>query len=122
MVKQPFPPDDSSVGYARGTTVSREWEQAQMYAAAEIAGEVVKNLARLADFKEDSPIARERIKTFCLRFAERAFRRPLTEEQKQSFVVQYFAGEVAPEWRRSSRVAGPDVAAVPVPGCGCAAG
>ena len=44
VVKHPFPPDDSSVGYARGTTVSREWEQAQTYAAVEIASDVVKNL------------------------------------------------------------------------------
>ena len=97
VVKHPFPPDDSSVGYARGTTVSREWDQAQTYAAVEIAGEVVKNLGRLADTKEDSPDRAERIKQFCQRFAERAFRRPLSEEQKQSIVEQHFANEVEPE-------------------------
>ena len=97
MVKHPFPPDDSSVGYARGTTVSREWDQAQTFAAMEIASDVAKNLGRLADFKEDSPDRTERIQKFCHRFAERAFRRPLTEEQKQSIVEQYFAGEAAPD-------------------------
>ncbi len=97
VVKHPFPPDDSSVGYARGTTVSREWDQAQTYAAMEIVSDVVKNLGRLADFKEDSPDRTERIKIFCHRFAERAFRRPLTEEQKQSIVEQHFAGEAAPD-------------------------
>lgn len=103
VVKQPFPPDDSSVGYARGTTVSREWEQAQMVAAAEVAGEVIRNLPRLAGLKEDTTDRGERIKDFCLRFAERAFRRPLTDEQKQQIVLQYFAdqGELESAAKRS---------------------
>lgn len=97
VVQQPFPPDDSSVGYVRGTTVSREWEQAQMYAAAEVAGEVSRNLARLADVKEDASDRAERIKNFSVRFAERAFRRPLTDGQKQEFVLRYWDSQAAPE-------------------------
>ncbi|MHB8951411.1 MAG: DUF1592 domain-containing protein [Pirellulaceae bacterium] len=97
VVKQPFPPDDSSGGYPRGTTVSREWDQAQTYAALEIASEVVRNLEKLADCQEESPDRAERIKQFCHRFAERAWRRPLTEEEKQTLVEQHFAGETLPE-------------------------
>src|SRR5262249_23574391 len=41
VVTTPFPPDDRSVGYERGTTVSRAWDQATTDAAFEVAGYVV---------------------------------------------------------------------------------
>ena len=37
----PFPPDDRSVGYERGTSISKAWDQATTDAAIEVAGYVV---------------------------------------------------------------------------------
>src|SRR5213079_1911406 len=43
-----FPPDDRSVGYERGTSISRAWDQATTDAAIEVAGYVVAHLHELA--------------------------------------------------------------------------
>ena len=45
----PFPPDDRSVGYERGTTISKAWDQATTDAAIEAAGYIVAHLKGLAD-------------------------------------------------------------------------
>ncbi len=90
VVETDFPPDDSSVGYERGTSVSKEWDRATTYAAIEIANKVVTHLAALSGYKDDAPDREQRLKDFCHRFAERAFRRPLTDEQKQFYVEKRF--------------------------------
>src|SRR5205085_1061420 len=41
VVSTPFPPDDSSVGYERGTTIPKEWDKATTSAAIEIAEKIV---------------------------------------------------------------------------------
>ncbi len=92
VVHTPFPPDDSSVGYERGTSVSKAWDEATTYAAIEIANKVVGNLAALSGAKDDVPDRETRLKAFCYRLAERAFRRPLTDDQRRFFVDQYFDG------------------------------
>jgi cytochrome c553 len=91
VVSTPFPPDDRSTGYERGTSVSRAWEQATTDAAVEVAGYVAARLAELAGVHDDAPDRPQRLREFCLRFAERAFRRPLTEEQKKVYVERQFA-------------------------------
>jgi len=93
VVNTDFPPDDSSAGYERGTTISKSWDQAKTYAAVEIANKVVANIASLAGCKDDAPDRKERLVDFCHRFAQRAFRRPLSDEQKQFFVERHFEGE-----------------------------
>ncbi len=92
VVNTPFPADDSSVGYERGTSVSAAWDQATTEAALEIASQVADQLPALANCKDDAPDRAQRVKEFCYRFAERAFRRPLTDEQKQFFVDRRFEG------------------------------
>ncbi len=93
VVNTPFPPDDSSVGYERGTSVSEAWDQATTEAAIEIAAQVVEHLSALANVKADASDRAQRLKEFCYRFAERAFRRPLTDEQKRFFVDAHFEGQ-----------------------------
>ncbi|MCU0960743.1 MAG: DUF1592 domain-containing protein [Pirellulaceae bacterium] len=104
VVTTPFPPDDRSTGYERGTSVSREWDQAQTLAAVEVANFVVPRLARLADVGDDGDARRERMVDFCQRFAERAFRRPLTDEQRDFFVNRHFADQYASEEAAVKRV------------------
>ncbi|HXT59639.1 MAG TPA: DUF1592 domain-containing protein [Pirellulales bacterium] len=90
-VQTPFPPDDRSTGYERGASISKAWDQSTTYAAIEVAGHVVSHLERLANVKADAPDRAERLREFCRRFAERAFRRPLSDEQKALFIDRQFA-------------------------------
>ena len=89
-VTTPFPPDDRSVGYERGTSVSQAWDAATTDAALEVAAYVSKNLAELSGVKSDAADRPKKLREFCTRFVERAFRRPLTDEQKQFFIERQF--------------------------------
>jgi cytochrome c553 len=91
----PFPPDDRSVGYERGTSISKAWDQATTEAAIEVAEYVVIHLSELAGISDNSSEQRDRAREFCLRLAERAFRRPLTDDQKRLYVEHHF--EAAPD-------------------------
>jgi cytochrome c553 len=85
-----FPPDDRSYGWVRGTTVSRAWDQATTDAALETADYVSAHLAELSGVRDDASDRGPRLREFCRRFAERAFRRPLTDEQKRVFIDRSF--------------------------------
>jgi cytochrome c553 len=91
VIETPFPPDDRSTGYERGTSVSKAWDQAETYAAIEVADHVVARLSRLSGVADDASDRAERLRDFCRRFVERAFRRPLTDEQREYFVGRHFA-------------------------------
>ncbi|MCA9219155.1 MAG: DUF1592 domain-containing protein [Planctomycetales bacterium] len=91
VVNTPFPPDDRSVGYERGTTVSKQWDQAATLAAIETAGYVAENVNRLAATRNNAADYESRVKEFCYQFVERAFRRPLNDELRQFFVDRQFA-------------------------------
>lgn len=90
VLATPFPPDDRSVGYERGTSISRAWEQATTDAAIAIADYVAGHLAGLSGVRDDAGDRSAKLRDFCRRFAERAFRRPLTPEQKRLYVDRQF--------------------------------
>ena len=96
VVSVPLPPDDGSVGYERGSSVSREWTEAIAKGAMQVAALVGPNLYALAGTKADAPDRAEKFKAFSLRFAQLAYRRPLTAEQ-QADLAQIYAPGVAPE-------------------------
>ncbi len=89
-----FPPDDRSEGYERGTSVSQAWQEAMTHAALETATETVTYSLRLAGVSDDDTAEQraEKIRQFCEQFVERAFRRPLTSEEKAYFVESRLAG------------------------------
>lgn len=111
IVGAPFPPDDRSEGYERGTTVSKEWDGATTYAAIEAAEKIAADLDELVGRErrdggrgrrgrgrgEEAPPAEqpsgpdERVIQLCRQFVERAFRRPLTDEERSFFVDRHFA-------------------------------
>ena len=99
VVAAPFPPDDRSVGYERGTSVSKAWDQAATDAAVETAAYVLAHLRELTGVKDKAtPGDREhRLREFGHKFAERAFRRPLTNEQKALYVDRQFDEAADPE-------------------------
>lgn len=91
VVATPFPPDDRSMGYERGTSISKAWDNATTDAAIETAGFVVTKLRELSGVDEKASDRTEKLKAFCHRFAERAFRRPLTDDEKQLYIERQFA-------------------------------
>jgi cytochrome c553 len=93
----PFPPDDRSLGYERGTAISKAWEQATTEGAIEAAGYVVGHLKELAGGSEDPSERAKRLREFSRKFVERAFRRPLTDEQAQLYIDRLFTGAPDPE-------------------------
>ena len=87
----PFPPDDRSIGYDRGTSVSPEWFAAATAAAQETADHVVAHLEQLAGVNRDAPNRAEKLRAFSSSFAERAFRHPLSPELRALVVDRPFA-------------------------------
>ena len=90
VVQTPFPPDDSSEGYERGTTISKSWERATTWAAVEIAESAISDIDQLSRSRPDSSDRKLKIKQFVRRFAERAFRRPLTDDEHQLYIDSQF--------------------------------
>ena len=87
VLSTPFPADDSSVGYERGVSVSKAWDEAATQAAIEVAGEVVRNLDRWSRSKPADKDRAAKVETFCEELVATAFRRPLTDEQKRLYVA-----------------------------------
>jgi cytochrome c553 len=90
VVTTPFPADDSSVGYERGVSVSKAWDEATTQAAIEVANHVAKNLDRLAGTKPGATNRAAKAEKFLGEFVAAAFRRPLTAEQHKIFVASQF--------------------------------
>lgn len=94
-----FPPDDRSVGYVRGANVSAAWDEATTSAALEAAEAIIDDLPALARKPggEARPsidaIPRDEAIDFCRRFAEAAFRRPLTDNERRRSVERFFEPE-----------------------------
>ncbi len=81
-----FPPDDRSVGYERGTSVSKAWNDATTAVAIETADRVIRRISRLAGVGSKDPERAGKLRAFCERFVEGAFRRPLTVAERRLYV------------------------------------
>lgn len=82
----PFPADDRSYGWVRGTAVSKAWDEATTAAALEATTYLSAHLREFAGGGDQGGVDGEKLKQFCRTFAERAFRRPLSDELTQ-FVI-----------------------------------
>ncbi|CAN5442805.1 PA14 domain-containing protein [soil metagenome] len=92
-----FPPDDRSFGWERGTTISKEWDAATTEAALDVATYVAAKVGDFTGAKDGDPKRVEKWKAFCSTFAERAFRRTLTSEQKAIIIDKQFQEAKSPE-------------------------
>ena len=90
VLETPFPADDRSMGYERGTSISKAWDSATTDAAIEVADYVAGHLQELTGIRPDAADREKRLREFCRRFAATAFRRPLTAEQQQAYVDRQF--------------------------------
>ncbi len=97
VVATQFPADDSSVGYERGTSISKAWHEATTKAAVEVAGELISRLNLLTKTDSKSTNRAAALREFCTSFAERAFRRPLSPDLRTAIVDSHFADGVALE-------------------------
>jgi len=97
VVSASFPPDDASLGYERGSAVSKTWQEATTKAAIETATEVTDRLRMLVQTKDDAPDYTDKLKEFCRTLATRAFRRPLSDEDRALFVDRHFVQGLPPE-------------------------
>jgi hypothetical protein len=104
ILEAAFPPDDRSLGWERATTVSKAWDQAATDAALETSRYVLDHLAELSGVREDASDRGPRLRAFSRRFAERAFRRPLTEEQQRFFIDRPFDAAGADSQKAVQRV------------------
>ena len=91
VLMTPFPPDDASIGYERGSSISPEWFHAATAAAVETADYCLAHLEPLAEVKRNAADREAKLKAFATTFAERAFRRPLPDDLKQGIVTAPFA-------------------------------
>jgi hypothetical protein len=91
VVQTRFPPDDRSVGYERGTSISKAWDEATTDGAIEVASYVTSNLEKLAGTNAESADSLKKLRTFCVEFAERTFRRPLPSNLQAMYVDRQFA-------------------------------
>ena len=101
IVTTPFPPDDRSVGYERGSAISKAWDAATTDAAIETAEYITPRLRNLYGIKLDDANAKDKLREFCRKFTERAFRHPLTEEEAAFYIDRAF--ENAPDLEASAK-------------------
>jgi mono/diheme cytochrome c family protein len=97
VVNTAFPPDDRSVGYERGTSISEAWQQATTDAALELSDYVGEHLADLAGVRGTPPDRDKRLREFCRRWVARAFCRPLDDEQQRLFIDRQFEQAADPD-------------------------
>eukprot|EP00913_Durusdinium_trenchii_P008873 g8339.t1 len=103
VASTPFPADDRVSGYERGVSVSKAWDESTTQAAIETANALLPRIAAAGRSsgrgrrggnrsrgKSSGGDVKQRVMEFCRRFAERAFRRPLTTTQKRFFVDVHF--------------------------------
>jgi len=102
VVSIPLPPDDASMGYERGVSVSREWTEAVAKGALQAAAQLAPRLHEYAGTTPVAPDRAEKLKAFSLRFAQLAYRRPLEEAQKAE-LLKLFTPVVTPRGRDQAR-------------------
>ncbi|MEN8694322.1 MAG: DUF1592 domain-containing protein [Akkermansiaceae bacterium] len=90
MINTPFPADDASMGYERGSSISKAWKEAISRAAIQATAAIFEHIDQLAKTKPDAENREERLRGFCGEFVSRAFCRPLTENQRKRYVDDLF--------------------------------
>lgn len=98
LAKTSFPPDDRSLGYERGSDISKEWLSAVTRASLDVAEQVDSILGHISGVKsKDDPQKTEKLISVAMRILERAYRRPLTEQEKEQSINRIFADSESPE-------------------------
>ena len=90
-----LPADDRSAGYERGSTISREWDEATTKGAVEFADTVASDLwprySKQRRKKKDAPEGRELLREFAYEFVDVSLRRPAGDAVRKSYVDDQLA-------------------------------
>ncbi len=97
VLRTKFPADDSSMGYERGISVSKDWDEATTDAAIETANHALKHLDQFSGSKPADTNRLAKLEAFAQSFVAKAFRRPLTAEQQRDYVTAHFKTAPKPE-------------------------
>lgn len=90
IIDTPFPPDDASLGYERGATVSKSWQDAVTAGAIATTQAIFDNLEPYAKTKLGDPDRAKKLENFCQQFTERAFGRPLNDDLEEKYISRFF--------------------------------
>ena len=97
VLSTPFPPDDRSVGYERGTSVSKAWDQATTDAAIETTAYIASHLREITHAPDNGDGREKKLREFANQFVTRAFRRPLTDDERKHHIDLQFERAKNPE-------------------------
>ena len=86
-----FPPDDASIGYERGSSISQEWFTATTTAGLDTADYCLKHIDELANVRRNASDRKTKLENFAVKFAEKAFRKPLSETIRAQIVLESFS-------------------------------
>ncbi len=94
-LQTPLPPDDRSYGFDRGIAIDRQWDESTTAAALEFgqiaATELWPNY--LKSHKKEPGEPREKMQAFLEQIAWTAFRQPVTDELRETYVTKQLAAE-----------------------------
>lgn len=90
IISTNFPPDDASLGYERGSSISKAWKESVAKASIEAARQIYTDINVLAKTNSKDKERNKKLKSFCLKFATRAFARPLSPTQKNHYIEDIF--------------------------------
>lgn len=98
LAKTNFPADDRSLGYERGSDVSKEWLSAVTRASLDVAEQVDSILGHISGIKsKDDPEKSEKLRSLAMKILERAYRRPLSQIEKDQNINAIFTDSESPE-------------------------
>jgi cytochrome c551/c552 len=90
IISTQFPADDASLGYERGSSISKTWQDATAKAAIEASLLIKDDLNQIAGTQPDEGDYDSKIREFCHQFATRAFGRPLSPEEAELYIERQF--------------------------------
>lgn len=97
VIAVPFPADDSSFGYERGTGVNRAWYDAVSAGAIKTAEYVAERFPELSGVKADAPDRLVKTKEFARHLVSTGFRRWLGETETDAVIGPFFGEGAVPE-------------------------
>ena len=97
ILSTPFPPDDRSLGWERGSSISKAWYQAVVQATVEASAWVRERADELAGTKPDAADRKNKLRQFGKTFAERAWRRPLEAAEEKFLLDTVFTSQPEPD-------------------------
>jgi cytochrome c553 len=91
VISTPFPADDSSDGYPRGTSISKAWFEAVTNASIAAAESITERIESFLMTEKDDPERANELKARLRQIATTAFRRKISNEEHHRLIESRFA-------------------------------